>query len=233
MAVSTRFQLLLPALLSLLFFISTVNAQNLASEEVYIPTGNGLVENSNRDFSIHVTPTKYFCGELPLTVSKQISNALVVEVGGGPAFRDRVAEVLFTGDALQKLSFVNENACYKNGFGVQAGVRWLTNGDALEGFYVNPEVTFVTRDVDFPASLNGSPYLHQGNVTSYDVRLLLGYDRAVSSYSEHLFYGGFIGFGMRRYEADYFVIDRNDPGTRRGSETIPTLHLGYRLGWKF
>jgi len=233
MAVSTVVQHTLLACLSILFFQS--NAQHAADNDAYVPirSDKGLVQKFDRRFSIHVTPTKYACGELPLTVSKQISNALAVEVGGGPAFRDRVVEKLFTGDALQKLPFVNERSCHRSGFGVHAGVRWLTNADPLLGFYVNPEAALASRAVDYPAFVNGETGLYKGHVTSVDIRLLLGYDRALSSYSEHLFYGGFLGFGMRRYAADYFAIDRNDAGSRRGTATIPTLHLGYRVGWKF
>ena len=66
-----------------------------------------------------------------------------------------------------------------------------------------------------------------------NVRVLLGYDRTWSDYSEHFFYGGYFGFGMRRYQADYFVKNVDDPGVRKMAVATPTMHLGYRVGWKF
>lgn len=234
MALSNNLQRSLLACLSFFICISICNAQNFTSEEVYSPNfGMGSLDQNNRAFSVHVTPTKYFCGELPVMICKQISNALVVELGGGPTFRDRVAEQLFNGDVLQNLPFISKSANYKTGFGVQAGVRYLISKSMLEGFYLNPEIGYTNRVVNYAAALNGRAYEYEGNETAMNIRLLLGYDRLMSSYSKHLFYGGYIGFGMRRYQANYFVIDNNDPGTRSSTEMIPTMHLGYRLGWKF
>ena len=121
----------------ILIFVSIFSSQTQAQDYVNNELTPFLTKNASaeRDWSIHITPSKYLCGEMPVMVSKQIANALVVEAGVGPTFRDRIAEKMFNGK-FGNLEFI-DNASYKLGYGVYAGVRYLPMRDVFTGFYVN------------------------------------------------------------------------------------------------
>jgi len=210
-------------------------AGSVAQQEVYRPaTGETSVNTFRKFISVHVSPTKAVAGELPVMLGVRVSASWVIEAGAGPTFRDRVAQKLFDGKTLQQLPFLNRHAVYKPGYACYAGARYLIDKDVLRGFYVNPEIAFLHRNVSYPTNRNNGNGSYKGASNDVNVRLMLGYDRAWCGDSKHLVYGAFLGFGMRRYAARYYTSDVSyDPGVRRSVETIPTLHFGYRVGYKF
>ena len=215
----------------------SIAQQNQADESQEIFIASAHVSSYNafiKFFSIHLTPTKAICGELPVTLSARISNSIILEAGAGPAFRDRVAQKIFDGKTLQHLSFQNKNATYNTGVIALFGMRYLLTKKVLEGFYANPEFSFAQRNVSYPIHQRVSNDKFDGHIREFNVRLLLGFDRALCPYADRIYYGGFFGFGMRRYDAVYFDGNNKiDPGTRRSVEMLPTLHLGYRIGYSF
>jgi hypothetical protein len=217
------------------FCLHHAGAQSVASvsqPDIFTPSFTRAARSFDKFVSVHVAPTKAICGELPVTLAMRLSYSWMVELGAGPSFRDRVSEKLFNGRKLQNLAFENSHASYDIGYAVYAGARYLLSKSVLQGFYVVPEISYVQRNASYP--VHATPQSYDGRIREANARLLLGYDRAWCDYSQHVFYGGFFGCGLRRYDADYFNGSSTfDPGTQHTVETIPTLHLGYRVGYKF
>src|SRR5688572_12266055 len=109
-----RFAKLFAVLFLTVAFIHQAVAQSLTDNAEPDVFAKSFKESSTKAFKkfigIHIIPTKVVAGELPVMLSMRVSPKWMVEIGAGPAFRDRVAEKVFDGKTLQLLSFENRNA---------------------------------------------------------------------------------------------------------------------------